>query len=64
MCYAVYIFGHFLQILLNKFFDTSIPSMRKVDNGGKDNKSQPPVEQGVGHQHQHPKIDLVDAVKI
>ena len=38
--------------------------MRKVDNGGKDNKSQPPVEQGVGHQHQHPKIDLVDAVKI
>ena len=28
-----YVFGHFKQLSLNKFFDPSTPSMRKVDNG-------------------------------
>ena len=27
------IFGHSKQLLLNKFFDPSTPSMRKVDDG-------------------------------
>ena len=29
------IFGHSKQLSLNKFFDPSTPSMRKVDNGEK-----------------------------
>ena len=29
------VFGHFKQLSLNKFFDPSTPSMRKVDNGAK-----------------------------
>ena len=29
------VFGHSHQLLQNKFFDPSTPSMRKVDNGGK-----------------------------
>ena len=29
------VFGHSTQLSLNKFFDPSTPSMRKVDNGEK-----------------------------
>ena len=29
------VIGHFKQLLLNKFFDPSTPSTRKVDNGEK-----------------------------
>ena len=28
-----WVFGHSKQLLLNKFFDPSTPSMRKVDDG-------------------------------
>ena len=31
------VFGRSRQILLNKVFDLSTPSMRKVDNGEKEN---------------------------
>ena len=31
------VIGHFKQLLRNKFFDPSTPSMRKGDNGGKKN---------------------------
>ena len=34
------LFGHSNQILLNKLFDSSTPSMRKVDNGGKEKKKR------------------------
>ena len=30
-----YVFGHYHQLSLNKFFDSSTPSMRKVDDGEK-----------------------------
>ena len=29
------VFGHSRNLMLNKFFDQSIPSMRNVDNGEK-----------------------------
>ena len=33
-----YVFGRSRQLSLNKFFDRSTPSMRKVDVGGKKEK--------------------------
>ena len=33
-----HVFGHSKQLLLNKFFDLSTPSMRKVDDGEKKKK--------------------------
>ena len=35
-----YVIGHFKQLLLNKFFDTSTPSMRKVDDGKEKEKKE------------------------
>ena len=32
------VIGHFEPLLLNKFFDQSTPSMRKVDDGERKNK--------------------------
>merc|ERR1712030_305998 len=34
------VIGHFKQLLLNKFFDPSTPSMRKVDDGEKEKKKR------------------------
>ena len=34
------VIGHFEPLLLNKFLDPSIPSMRKVDNGEKKRKKK------------------------
>ena len=34
------VFGHSKQLSLNKFFDPSTPSMRKVDDGEKKNKKK------------------------
>ena len=34
------VFGHSKQLSLNKFFDPSTPSMRKVDNGEKKKKKK------------------------
>ena len=35
---GVQVFGHSKQLSLNKFFDPSTPSMRKVDDGEKKEK--------------------------
>ena len=35
-----YVFGHSKQLLLNKFFDPSTPSMRKGRDGGKTGKKR------------------------
>ena len=35
-----YIFGHSKQLSINKFFDQSTPSMRKVDDGEKKEKKE------------------------
>ena len=35
-----YVFGHSKQLSLNKFFDQSTPSMRKVDDGEKKRKKK------------------------
>ena len=41
------------QVYLNKFFDPSTPSMRKVDNGGKkENKNQ------LGVPHSEVQVEL------
>ena len=34
------VLGRSRHLLLNKFFDQSIPSMRNVDNGEKNNKQE------------------------
>ena len=34
------VIGHFKQLSLNKFFDPSTPSMRKVDDGEKKEKEK------------------------
>ena len=35
-----YVLGRSRQLSLNKFFDTSTPSMRKIDNGKKEKKKK------------------------
>ena len=40
------VFGHSKQLSLNKFFDPSTPSMRKVDDGEKKKKENNDVYSG------------------
>ena len=40
------VFGHFKQLSLNKFFDLTTPSMRKVDDGEKKKKEKNVVFSG------------------
>ena len=40
-------FGHSRQLLQNKFFDLSTPSMRKVENGGKNKKKSREINRDV-----------------
>ena len=40
------VFGRSGQLSLNKFFDTSTPSMRKVDDGEKKKKENNVVSRG------------------
>ena len=41
------VFGHSKQLSLNKFFDPSTPSMRKVDNGEKKKRKKEKKENNV-----------------
>ena len=41
-------FGRSCQLSLNKFFDPSTPSMRKVDNGEKEKKKRKRKENKLG----------------
>ena len=52
------VFGHYKQLLLNKFFDPSTPPMRKVDNGEKKKENNDvytlmllPVDRPTGTPH-------------
>ena len=40
-----WVFGHSKQLSLNKFFDPTTPSMRKVDNGEKKKKKKEKKEE-------------------
>ena len=44
------VFGQSCQLSLNKFFDSSTPSMRKVDDGGKEKKGKKENAVYSGHQ--------------
>ena len=43
------VFGHSKQLLLNKFFDPSTPSMRKGRNGGNNGKKAEKNDENSGH---------------
>ena len=57
-----YVFGRSCQLLINKLFDASPPSMRKVDNVKKKKKYQPSGARGThslpttSHCLQNPKM--------
>ena len=63
-CVYPQVFGHFKQLSLNKFFDPSTPSMRKVDDGEKKRKKKKRKEKKkeknvvfIGHYTSLPAVD-------
>ena len=44
-----WVIGHFKQLSLNKFFDPSTPSMRKIDDGEKKKKKEEKKEKNGGN---------------